>query len=280
MSAVERSKATARSRHGFEAFSWGGAIGVLSGLIGLGGAEFRLPVLVGRFRLAALEAVIINKAISLMVVVAALVFRSSTIPLQEVVGHAHVVLTLLAGSLVGAWLAAGRAIQLSARTLSRLMLFLLTTLALAMVAEGLVGLHRIGRPLIGEGHLQTAAGVAAGCVIGAVTALLGVAGGELLIPALVLLFAVDIKVAGSLSLAVSLPTMLVGFARYRKAGAFRALARDRRLVAWMAAGSVTGAALGVLLLGVVPTKALTLLLGLVLTVSAVKVFWQAKDRTS
>lgn len=78
---MERSKATARSRHGFEAFSWGGAIGVLSGLIGLGGAEFRLPVLVGRFRLAALEAVIINKAISLMVVVAALVFRSSTIPL-------------------------------------------------------------------------------------------------------------------------------------------------------------------------------------------------------
>ena len=47
-----------------------------------------------------------------------------------------------------------------------------------------------------------------------VAALLGVAGGELLIPTLVLLFGADIKLAGSLSLAVSLPTMLVGFARY------------------------------------------------------------------
>jgi hypothetical protein len=35
------------------------------------------------------------------------------------------------------------------------------------------------------------------------------AGGELLIPAIVLLFAVDIKIAGSLSLVVSLPTMLL-----------------------------------------------------------------------
>ena len=32
------------------AFGLGGAIGVLGGLIGLGGAEFRLPVLHGLFR--------------------------------------------------------------------------------------------------------------------------------------------------------------------------------------------------------------------------------------
>jgi len=29
------------------AFAWGGLVGILAGLIGLGGAEFRLPVLVG-----------------------------------------------------------------------------------------------------------------------------------------------------------------------------------------------------------------------------------------
>jgi hypothetical protein len=33
-------------------------IGTLGGLIGLGGAEFRLPLLIGLFRFAALEAVI------------------------------------------------------------------------------------------------------------------------------------------------------------------------------------------------------------------------------
>jgi uncharacterized membrane protein YfcA len=53
-----------------------------------------------------------------------------------------------------------------------------------------------------------------------VAALLGVAGGELLIPTLVLLFGIDIKLADSLSLAVSLPTMIVGFARYSRNRSF------------------------------------------------------------
>jgi hypothetical protein len=35
--------------------------GLLGGLIGLGGTEFRLPLLIGSFRIAALEAVILNK---------------------------------------------------------------------------------------------------------------------------------------------------------------------------------------------------------------------------
>ena len=48
------------------AFSGGAVIGTLGGLIGLGGAEFRLPLLIGIFQFAALEAVILNKAASLM----------------------------------------------------------------------------------------------------------------------------------------------------------------------------------------------------------------------
>lgn len=48
------------------AFASGAVIGTLGGLIGLGGAEFRLPLLIGMFRFAALEAVILNKATSLV----------------------------------------------------------------------------------------------------------------------------------------------------------------------------------------------------------------------
>lgn len=62
-----------RERYGFVA---GGIIGTLGGLIGLGGAEFRLPVLVGKFHLPTLEAVILNKAMSLIVVGSALIFAA------------------------------------------------------------------------------------------------------------------------------------------------------------------------------------------------------------
>lgn len=59
-------------RNFFSAFGGGALIGSLGGLIGLGGAEFRLPLLIGVFRFAALEAVILNKAMSLVVVATAL----------------------------------------------------------------------------------------------------------------------------------------------------------------------------------------------------------------
>jgi uncharacterized protein len=44
----------------FGALTAGAAVGVLGGLIGLGGAEFRLPLLVGVFRYKILHAIVIN----------------------------------------------------------------------------------------------------------------------------------------------------------------------------------------------------------------------------
>src|SRR5882757_9221573 len=61
-------------------FGMGALIGTLGGLIGLGGAEFRLPVLIGLFRFRGLEAVILNKAMSLIVVASALPFRAAAVP--------------------------------------------------------------------------------------------------------------------------------------------------------------------------------------------------------
>src|SRR5436190_5485402 len=89
------------------AFAGGAVIGALGGLIGLGGAEFRLPLLIGAFRFPALEAVILNKAMSLLVVTAALLFRLKTIPLNDVAGHWPVIVNVLAGSIAGAWFGAG-----------------------------------------------------------------------------------------------------------------------------------------------------------------------------
>ena len=70
-------RASAQPRNNAAAFAGGAIIGTLGGLIGLGGAEFRLPLLIGAFRFAALQAVILNKAMSLVVVATALPFRAA-----------------------------------------------------------------------------------------------------------------------------------------------------------------------------------------------------------
>jgi uncharacterized membrane protein YfcA len=123
----------------------------------------------------------------------------------------------------------------------------------------------------GRGGLAVV-GMVVGFAIGVVASLLGVAGGELLIPTLVLLFGVDIKLAGSLSLAISLPTMLVGFARYSQDRSFAVLSRNRGFALIMATGSVVGAFVGGQILGLVPSLVLLPTLAAILLVSAVKVW--------
>jgi uncharacterized membrane protein YfcA len=253
------------------AFGGGAVIGALGGLIGLGGAEFRLPLLIGAFRFAALQAVILNKAMSLVVVSSALPFRAAAVPFGSVAAHWAVIINLLAGSLIGAWFGAGWATRLASQTLYRVIAVLLLGIAIVLV----IGHDTADTGAMLAGTSQMAAGVAAGFLIGIVAALLGVAGGELLIPTLVLLFGIDIKLAGSLSLAVSLPTMLVGFARYSRDRSFVVLAENRRFVLVTAAGSIVGSFIGGRLLGLVPNTILLPLLTVILVLSAVKV-WKHK----
>lgn len=250
------------------AFGGGAIIGTLGGLIGLGGAEFRLPLLIGLFRFGALEAVILNKAMSLVVVATALPFRSGTVSFAEIGAHWPIILNLLAGSLVGAWVGAGWATRLRSETLYKVLAVLMVGIAVVLLFGHDV--RDTGQLLTGAA--QVVAGVVLGFGIGVVASLMGVAGGELLIPTLVLVFGADIKLAGSLSLAVSLPTMLVGFARYSQDQSFAVLKRNRAFLLVMAVGSIIGTFIGGMLLGIVPSGILIPALAGILLLSAIKVW--------
>lgn len=91
-------------------------------------------------------------------------------------------------------------------------------------------------------------------------------------PTIVLLYGTDIKIAGSLSLAVSLPTMLVAFARFSRDKSFAALGQNKRILVAMTLGSIIGAVIGGLLLGAVPSLVLIPLLVLLLLLSSIKVW--------
>ena len=257
------------SKNPLTIFASGTAVGTLGGLIGLGGAEFRLPLLIGVFGFAALPAVILNKAMSLVVVASSLPFRAENIPLTSVFQRWDIIVTLLAGSLAGAWMGAEWATKLKSYTLSRVLAILLVGIAVLL--------------LVGHGHSTTTAtwftgpwlaivGIIAGLGIGIIASLMGVAGGELLIPTIMLLFGADIKLAGSLSLVVSLPTILVGFTRYSQDQSFSIIRTQWRFLALMAVGSLLGTFLGGQLLGLVPAFILLPLLAAILVLSAGKLW--------
>lgn len=258
-----------KSQRPITIFSSGFAVGTLGGLIGLGGAEFRLPLLIGLFGFDALSAVILNKAISLVVVASSLPFRMGAVPFSSILERWDVIVTLLAGSLVGAWFGAGWATKLKSKTLYRVLAVLLVLIATVLLwghepnSQSSLALTGISLAIVG---------IACGFGIGVVAALMGVAGGELLIPTIVLLFGADIKLAGSLSLAVSLPTMIVGFTRYSQDKSFSIIRSQRRFLIIMAAGSILGAFVGGRLLGVIPTSLLLPILAAILIVSSIKVW--------
>jgi uncharacterized membrane protein YfcA len=249
----------------------GAAVGTLGGLIGLGGAEFRLPLLIGPFSFSPLEAIIMNKAMSLVVVASALVFRSSAVSMSEVASHWPIVANLLLGSLLGAWVGASWATRLKSEALYKIIGGLLIAIALVL----LLGHGAETGPAPLHGWAQVFTGAVAGFFIGVVASLMGVAGGELLIPTLIVLFGADVKLAGSLSLAVSLPTMIVGFGRYTRDRSFAVIGRNRGFLGLMAGGSLLGTFIGGLLLGVVPEFVLLPMLAAILLVSAVSV-WRHK----
>ena len=248
----------------------GAAVGVAGGLLGLGGAEFRLPILVGYFRYGLRRAISLNLAVSLVTVLAA---ASSRIALARQVPEASVWpvgVAMMLGGMLGAAIASRWLARVSERRLHAAVRVLLMGIGALLIVESVTAWQSDGLPLDVLGRAVVAGAVGVG--VGMVSTLLGVAGGELIIPALVLLFAVPIKAAGTLSLLISIPTILVGLARHRARGAFAGLADLRHLIVPMAIGTSLGGIAGGAMVVFVPAGAVKLLLGGVLIASAVKVF--------
>src|SRR4051812_6087269 len=99
------------------AFCWGMGVGVLGGLIGLGGAEFRLAVLVGFYKFRTLQAIVINLIVSLVTVVFSFIFRAGFVSLDRVSSHAPIIFDILIGSLVGSYIGVRFATRINEHTL-------------------------------------------------------------------------------------------------------------------------------------------------------------------
>jgi len=246
-------------------------VGLAGGLVGLGGAELRLPYLAGTLRLPLKTAIPVNLAVSLITLLAALPTRLYTLNTADLPPFLVETSALGLGAVLSAYAGVSGLRRLSPAALRRAVFALLLVLGLVMIGESVVsftsaGLLRI--PMV----LRIISGFVLGLLIGAISGGLGVAGGEVIIPTLILGFGAPVKVAGSLSQMVSIPTVLTGFLRHYRAGSLN----DREIAVWlilpMGLGAIAGGIAGGVLSSLAPSSFLKAMLGAILIVSSVKVF--------
>jgi uncharacterized membrane protein YfcA len=249
----------------------GFAVGVAGGVIGLGGAELRLPYLVGVLRLTPHQAVPVNLALSLFTIIAAIPARLAILRTVDLGAFVTETAAIASGAVIAAYLGVAWLRRLSAQALSRIIFVLLVILGVGMIVEAFVDLAPVGL-LPFDAATRIVAGLIFGFLIGAISSVLGVAGGEVIIPTLVFGYGVPVKSAGSLSMLISLPTVLTGIIRHAAAGAYADRALMMTLVLPMGLGSAIGAAIGGLLVGLAPAATIKVALGGLLIWSAWKIF--------
>jgi uncharacterized membrane protein YfcA len=256
------------------AFLTGAGIALLAGLIGLGGAEFRLPVLIMVFALFAHRAVRINLLISLATLAAASVVRLQLIPETQVSGFIPEILAMSGAGIAAAWVGAGVLGRIPRHRILPLIAILLVLVAALLVAETFV--HEPAGLSMAPGPGRTLVALFAGVTVGAISSLLGVAGGEFIIPTLVLVFGADIRTAGTASVLISLPIVLTGVLRHFLAGKYRSTTMLGYLVLPMSLGSIAGAVLGGYASTAISQASLRMVLAIILLASAWKL-WRKRE---
>lgn len=255
----------------------GTPIGCLGGLIGLGGAEFRLPVLVGIFKYSARKSVALNLAVSLITVLSSLFFRLPNVNMYSLLPLWVIILFMIWGSMTGAYIGVHFSRRITDISLKKVIFILLVFIGLLLIVEGFY-------PLVPSGIqdysllLSFILAVLFGLGIGFVSSLLGVAGGELIIPTLILVFGVDIKMAGTASLLISLPTIIIGIIKHASYGVFSEKQDITHLILPMGIGSILGAFLGTFLISYIPSNMIKILLGIILMISALKLFLKKQQQ--
>src|SRR5260221_5875250 len=142
------------------AFGWCVPIGSLGGLIGLGGGEFRLPVLMYVIGSAARSAVPPNLLVSLVNLAFALAVRSHAVSLTAVIPHLPEMIGLLAGGMASAFYGARLVSRLSNTHLVRLIAGPLGIIGLLMIAEAFLPFQPGDLlPVSATLHFATGAGI-------------------------------------------------------------------------------------------------------------------------
>ena len=115
---------------------------VSAGLVGLGGGEFRLPVLMHSVGFTAKSAIPVNLAVSLVTLAFALGTRSRVVSLADVMPHAVEVIGLTCGGMVTAFYGPRLVQALTSARLIQIIAVLLAAIGLLLCVEALFPLAK------------------------------------------------------------------------------------------------------------------------------------------
>lgn len=248
------------------AIFFGFFMGVAAGLIGVGGGEFRMPILLYVIGLPIIVSIAVNLLVGLLTVMVSFVRRYQQGLLTEQAVNIAVVMSL--GSILGAYIGAYLTGKVREKPLKKLLAIFLVIVGLKIGLEPFIQGPSVSVTL--NFPLDMVCAVLIGVVIGVISGMLGVAGGEFRIPVLIYLFGMGIKLAGTASVLISIPTVAMGFTKHHQMGH---LNRHASIIAVaMGGASVAGAYLGASYVGVVPEDWLKILLGIILILATVRMF--------
>jgi uncharacterized protein len=208
----------------------GVAAGVLAGLFGVGGGVVLVPGMVLLMGVAQHVAHATSLAAILVTAPAALLGFALAGNVAYAAG-----LAVAAGAVAGAYAGAALMHRMSAQRLRQAFAVLIVVVAvrLALPVSG-------GVDAVAGGDLAALVGYAGlGLCAGVLSALMGVGGGVILVPAFVLLFGMDQHTAEGTSLLVIVPTALMGAVRHARHGY-----TDWRLGLPIGAGGIIGGLVG------------------------------------
>ena len=235
--------------------------GALGGMMGVGGGILLVPLLVHLMRKSQHEA----QGLSLIFVVATAAV--AVIPyLREERIDWRLAAILTAGALPGVLLGARTARRIPGLGLRKLFGIAMLLTALRLLVAPPSGAMPIAWPWPAD--------VALGLGVGFFAGLLGVGGGTVLVPALVLAQGIPQHLAQGISLLLIVPVGIVGAAAYSKSGAL-----DARALPGLLAGGALGGLVGALLAQTIAEPALSRMFAIfLLAVSLQMIFGRARSR--
>jgi uncharacterized protein len=188
----------------------GAAAGLMSGLFGVGGGLILVPGLVLLIGMSQHRA----HATSLAAIIATAPAAAVGFAVADRVAYGAAGV-IAVGAIVGAFLGAGLMHRLSDERLAQGFSVLIVLVAVRLLAGGDMDVAAAAGALdLGRGAGFALLGIAAG----ALSAVMGVGGGVILVPALVLLFGFDQHLAEGTSLLVIVPTAMMGAWRHTRNG--------------------------------------------------------------